>query len=437
MCSAAATTAAHGLSQPEAEQRLARYGPNRLAEKPPRSAWLKFIDQFKNVLVLVLVGATVLAAVIGDVQDALVILVVVLFNAVLGFYQEHRAEATLAALRQMLARHARVRRNGQTLEIDAEQAVPGDVVLLDAGDQVPADGRVLAAHNAEVAEASLTGESQAVGKQAAALPHAELALAERANMAYMNTVLTRGRLELAVTATGMRTEMGRLSGLLEAAPESPTPLQVQLNALGKRLAGIAGVVVALIFVLGLLRGDSLVHTSLTSIALAVAAIPEGLPAVVTVILAIGMHRMARHQAIVKKLSAVETLGSTTVICSDKTGTLTLNQMTARKLFYQGQNFDVNGEGYAATGTIEREAGGPLPDFRPLLLPAALCSDSRIHEGQLLGDPTEGPYWHSPPKGASNQPRPRRAAPARPKSRSIRRTSSWLLFIGKASRCACS
>jgi len=378
-----------GLSMDEARQRLERHGFNRLKEKPKRPAWMKFLDQFKDLLVIVLLGAAVLAGAVGDIKDAVVILVVVVFNAILGFYQEHRAEATLAALKQMLAQHARVRRGGAVHQISAEELVPGDIVLLEAGDRVPADARVLAAHNAEVAEAALTGESHAVGKHADALPPGEYPLAERCNMVFMNTVVTRGRIEALVAATGMQTEMGRITGLLETAEENPTPLQVQLDGLGKRLAIIAGVVVTLIFVIGILRGDPLVQTIMTSIALAVAAIPEGLPAVVTVTLAIGMHRMAKNRAIVKKLSAVETLGSTTVICSDKTGTLTLNQMTARSVFYRGRRFAVSGEGYAGAGTISAEDGGSLPDFLPLLAPVALCNESRIRDGELIGDPTEG------------------------------------------------
>ena len=380
---------ARGLSEDDARRRLERHGPNRLREKPPRPAWLKFFDQFKDMLVLVLIGAAALAGAIGDIKDAVVILVVIVFNACLGFYQEYRAEATLAALKKMLAQHARVRRGGEALEIPAEELVPGDIVLLEAGDRIPADARVLAAHNAEVAEAALTGESHAVGKHADALTPGEHPLAERFNTVFMNTVVTRGRIEALVAATGMETEMGRITGLLESAQENPTPLQIQLDGLGKRLAIIAGVVVALIFVLGILRGDPLVQTIMTSIALAVAAIPEGLPAVVTVTLAIGMHRMAKNRAIVKKLSAVETLGSTSVICSDKTGTLTLNQMTARNLFYRGRRFAVSGEGYVGEGEIAAEDNLPLPDFLPLLAPAALCVDSRIRDGQLIGDPTEG------------------------------------------------
>lgn len=391
-----------GLTEAEARQRLERHGPNRLREKPKRPAWLKFLDQFKDMLVIVLLGAAVLAGAIGDLKDAVVILIVVVFNACLGFYQEHRAEATLAALKQMLAQRARVRRGGHMLEIPAEELVPGDIVLLEAGDRIPADARVLVAHNAEVAEAALTGESHAVGKHADTLPPGEYPLADRCNMVFMNTVVTRGRIEALVSATGMNTEMGRITGLLDTAEESPTPLQVQLDGLGKRLAIIAGVVVTLIFALGIQRGDPLVQTIMTSIALAVAAIPEGLPAVVTVTLAIGMHRMAKNRAIVKKLSAVETLGSTTVICSDKTGTLTLNQMTARRMFYRGRRFAVSGEGYAGEGEITAEDGLPPPDFLPLLTPAALCSESRIRDGELIGDPTEGALLALAAKGGADR-----------------------------------
>lgn len=382
-------SSAKGLTETEARQRLERFGPNRLKEKPQRPVWMKFLDQFKNLLVIVLIGAAALAGAIGDIKDGVVILVVVVFNACLGFYQEYRAEATLAALKKMLAQHARVKRGGEVLEIAAEDLVPGDIVLLEAGDRIPADGRVLVSHNVEVAEAALTGESQAVGKHTDVLAPGDHPLAERSNMVFMNTVVTRGRVEALVTATGMDTEMGRITGLLEAAGESLTPLQIQLDGLGKRLAIIAGVVVILIFALGILRGDPLVQTIMTSIALAVAAIPEGLPAVVTVTLAIGMHRMAKNRAIVKKLSAVETLGCTTVICSDKTGTLTLNQMTARSLYYRGRRFSVSGEGYGGGGEFAGEDSLPLPDFLPLLTPAALCADSRLRVGELIGDPTEG------------------------------------------------
>ncbi len=380
---------ATGLLQVEVAARLQRHGPNRLAEKPPRPAWLKFLDQFRSVLIGILIGAALLAGLIGDIKDAAVIAVVVLLNATLGFFQELRAENALAALRGMLAPSARVRRDHETRVVPAEALVPGDILLLEAGDRVPADARVLQAYGAEVAEAALTGESQAVGKTAEAVD-ANASLAERVGMVFMNTVVTRGRIEAVVIATGMHTEMGRLAGLLAQTAESSTPLQIQLDALGKRLAFIAAVVVGLMFVAGLMRGDDLVTTAMTAIALAVAAIPEGLPAVVTVTLALGMHRMARRHVIVKKLAAVETLGCTTVICSDKTGTLTLNQMTARVLHTAGRRYAIEGEGYVAAGRILDEEGRAAgTELHELLLPAALCADARLQDGQLIGDPTEG------------------------------------------------
>ncbi|MDP2432056.1 MAG: cation-translocating P-type ATPase [Pseudomonadota bacterium] len=383
---------ARGLSGGETERRLALHGPNRLAEKPKRPAWLKFVDQFRNVLTGVLVGAALLAGAIGELKDAVVILIVVVFNSALGFHQEYRAEKTLAALKDMLARRARVKRDGRVIEVEVDELVPGDLVLLEAGDRIPADGRFLVAHNVEVDEAALTGESLAVGKHTDALTSeagAEVPLAERVNMGFMNTTLTRGRAEMLVTNTGMTTEMGRLAAMLDAAEEGETPLQKELDRVGKRLAAIAVVVITLILAVGIAYGQDLVKAILNAVALAVAAIPEGLPAVVTVTLAVGMYRMAQQRAIVKKLAAVETLGSTTVICSDKTGTLTLNQMTARALYYRGRRFQVSGEGYEAAGEISAETGGDAPDFAPLLLPMALCSESRIRAGKLIGDPTEG------------------------------------------------
>ncbi len=385
-----------GLSESDVAERLQQFGENKLIEAAPRPLWLKFFDQFKNFLVIVLLFAALLAWAIGDLKDAVVILIVVLFNAGLGFYQEHRAERTLAALKSMLAAHARARRDGQIIELDATQLVPGDIVLLEAGDRIPADGRLLAAHNLEVEEAALTGESHAVGKSTITLDQTELPLGDRINLLYMNTVLTRGRAELLITATGMSTEMGKLAGMIAKADEGKTPLQKQLDTLGKKLAAIAGVVVMLIFVLDFLRGKPWAEAAMTAVALAVAAIPEGLPAVVTVTLAIGMWRMAKNKAILKKLSAVETLGSTTVICSDKTGTLTMNQMTARSGWFAGSRFAVSGEGYLPKGEIQLD--NTMQDLRTLLLPMALCTDSRVHDGQLIGDPTEGALWVLAQKG---------------------------------------
>lgn len=389
------TDIAQGLSSQEADKRLLTHGENRLAEARKRPAWLKFLDQFRNLLVIVLLFAAALAWLIGDIKDAVVILCVVVLNASLGFYQEYRAERTLAALKDMLAASARVRRDGGSVMLPASQLVPGDVVMLEAGDQIPADGRLLAAHNLEVIESALTGESHAVGKITAALEQDELPLGDRINLLFMNTVLTRGRAELLVTATGMQTEMGQLAGMIASAEAASTPLQKQLDTLGKKLAGIAGVVVVAIFGLDLLRGLPWAESAMTAVALAVAAIPEGLPAVVTVTLAIGMWRMAQNRAILKKLAAVETLGSTTVICSDKTGTLTLNQMTARAGWFADESFRISGEGYAAAGEIGLPA---TLDARPYLLPMALCTDSQVRQAELVGDPTEGALWVLAQKG---------------------------------------
>ena len=377
-----------GLSSAEAIARQQHYGPNRLKETPPRSRWLLLADQFKGVLILVLIGAAILAAIIGDLTDAVVILTVVLINAFLGFSQEQRAEQSIAALKKMLAPTAEVRRDGKTLALSAEELVPGDIVLLGSGDRVPADGRVISAHSFEVDESALTGESRTVGKHAESLAGEDLPLAERANLFFMNTIVTRGRAEMVITATGMKTELGLLAGMLVEAEDSPTPLQVQLDNLGRRLALIAGIVVTFMLFAGLLRGEPWTNMVLTAIALAVAAIPEGLPAVVTVTLAVGLQRMARNQAIVKRLAAVETLGCTSVLCSDKTGTLTVNQMTARRLYTSGQNLEVSGEGYDTTGEITGD-GRDLPDMEKLLKPIALCNDSELRAGKVIGDPMDG------------------------------------------------
>ena len=387
-----------GLPAEQVSQRKKKYGPNQLPEAPPRSAWRVFLAQFKSLLIMILIGAATLAALIGNTKDALVIVAVVLINATVGFYQEYRAEQSLAALKEMLPVRARVRREGKKIEVVAEDLVPGDVVLLEAGDPVPADGRLLLAAGLEVDESSLTGESLPVGKQLDALPELDIPLAERSNMLYMNTLVTRGRAELIVTATGAQTEMGQLSQELAATIEVPTPLQLQLDQLGKRLGAIALTLVGLLSALALWRGDGLAHIALDAIALAVAAMPEGLPVVVTVTLALGMRNMARHQAIVKRLASVETLGCTTVICSDKTGTLTLNQMTVRAFFYQGARFDVSGEGYLGDGEINAagsagtvgsmSSDGGLPDLHALLLPLVACNDSRVDDGKVIGDPME-------------------------------------------------
>jgi P-type Ca2+ transporter type 2C len=378
-----------GLSSQEAAARLASEGINRLAGKPSRSPWLLFLVQFKSILILILIGSAALAALIGNVKDASVILAIVVINAFVGFYQEYRAEQSFTILSKMLPLRTHVRRDGKKLAIDAEAVVPGDVVLVEAGDRLPADGRLAVVVNLDVDESTLTGESLPVSKQMDAMLANDLPVADRLNMVYMNTMVTRGRAELLVTATGMKTEMGRLSQQLASTPELPSPLQVQLDQLGKLLGTIALTLIGFLFVFQLFRGVSLTHAIIDAIALAVAAMPEGLPVVVTVTLALGMYQMARHRAVVKRLSSVETLGCTTVICSDKTGTLTLNQMTARELFYLDRRFNVTGEGYSTVGTVSLETDGTsLPDMRSLLVPLVACNDSRVEDGRAIGDPTE-------------------------------------------------
>ena len=392
--------AASGLTQAEASRRNALHGPNQLAQQPPPPPWKLFLAQFKSALIVVLIFAAVLAAAIGNTKDALVILAVVAFNALVGFYQEYRAEASLAALKKMLPLQARVRRDGAVHEVPATELVPGDIVLLEAGDRVPADGRLLEAVRLAVDESALTGESQPSEKDVAVPADAAEALGDRHDMLYMNTMLTHGRAELLVTAIGTATETGRISEQLAQAPDAQSPLQQQLDQLGKRLGVLALTLVGLLCLLQLLRGATLANVAMDAIALAVAAIPEGLPVVVTVTLAIGMHKMARQRAIVKRLSGVETLGCTTVICCDKTGTLTMNRMAARAVFHAGSRFTVSGEGYDAQGQIRplREA----PDLATLLTAAAACNDSRIEDGRLIGDPTEGALLALAQKGGIEQ-----------------------------------
>lgn len=379
-----------GLQAAEARSRLERIGPNRLPEKPPHSSWAVLVAQFKGFLSVLLLSTALVAWAIGDLKDALMIAAVTVFNGILGFVQEYRAENALGALTRLVAFRARVRRDGQVNEVPTDDLVPGDVVLLEAGDRVPADGRLFLAYSLEVDESSLTGESLPVQKDADALLPAAAQLAERINVVFMSALVTRGRGEFVVAATGSATEVGRIASMLEGISRAPTPLQIQLDHLGKRLALLALAVVAVISVFELVRGKSLAQLAIEAVALAVAAVPEGLPTVVTVTLALGVHRMARHKAIVKRLGAVETLGCTSVVCSDKTGTLTMNEMTVRGVWFAGRSFSVSGEGYGLDGEIiaEDTTDGP-PGLFPILRPVVLCNDSRVENGILTGDPTEG------------------------------------------------
>ncbi|MDQ4421620.1 HAD-IC family P-type ATPase [Sphingobium sp. DEHP117] len=378
-----------GLTAAEAARRLELAGHNTLDEAPPRAALSVLLAQFRSVFTAILLIAASVAWITGDLKNALVILAVVVLNAALGFYQEYRAEHSLAALRQMLPRTARVRREGRIQEIPAHRIVPGDILMVEAGERIAADTRIVAAHGLEIDESGLTGESVPVRKDENAHLVAETPIADRINAAFMNTVATRGRGELLVTATGMASVMGQLSRSLEQTKEARSPLQRQLDDAGRRLGIVAIVLVAVLFTFSIMRGEALAHVVLESISLAVAAIPEGLPAVVTVTLAIGMRRMARQQALIKRLASVETLGCTTVICSDKTGTLTVNEMTVRAFTLGAEQFRVSGEGYATVGEI---APAPRADqieaFDAFLMAGVLCNDSQLHDGHFTGDPTE-------------------------------------------------
>ncbi|HEY4792264.1 MAG TPA: HAD-IC family P-type ATPase, partial [Actinomycetes bacterium] len=379
-----------GLSVEEARRRLQSQGPNRLTGAKKESGLQAFLRQYRDVMQLILLAAALVSLLVtGDVATAAVLAGLTVFNAVIGLRQEAKAEESVKALAQMMKTIARVRRGGQALEIDAEELVPGDVVLMEAGNRVPADGRVCVAATLEIEEAALTGESLPVAKGTEPVPGDEVPLGDRTDMAYMNTSVTRGRGEMIVTATGMDTEIGHIANLLATTETDKTPLQKQLDGLSKIIAAIAGVALVLVIVLGLIRGQSFDTLFITGVALAVAAIPTGLPAVVTALLSIGTREIARRNAIVKRLPAVETLGSTSVICSDKTGTLTLNKMTARELAIPGQHrFTVSGEGYSSDGEI-RHVGGLNIDLDPYLLPMALCADAVLDGDSLIGDPTEG------------------------------------------------
>jgi P-type Ca2+ transporter type 2C len=379
-----------GLSAGEVDKRLASSGPNRLSGGKKESPIAAFLRQYRDFMQIVLLAAAVVNLLVTtNFATSLVLAGLTVFNAVIGLRQEAKAEESVKALAQMLRTVARVRRDGQAVEVDAEQLVPGDVVLVEAGNRVPADGRICVAATLEIEEAALTGESLPAGKNAEPVPGDEVPLGDRTCMAFMNTSVTRGRGELIVTATGMHTEVGHIAHLLAATEAEKTPLQKQLDGLSKIIATIAGFALVLVVVLGLIRGDSFDTLFITGVALAVAAIPTGLPAVVTALLSIGTREIARRNAIVKRLPAVETLGSTSVICSDKTGTLTLNKMTARELAIPGQHrFTVSGEGYRTDGEIHH-VGGSAIDLDPYLLPMALCADAVLDRENLVGDPTEG------------------------------------------------
>jgi Ca2+-transporting ATPase len=390
-----------GLGQKEAEARLAKYGPNEIQAAHRISPWEILLEQFKNVLILILLGATAISFFLGHGVESIVIAVIVLFAVILGFAQEYRAERAIEALRQMAAPTATVLRDGQEIKIPAREVVPGDVVIIHTGDRIPADGRLIESINLQIEEAALTGESVPVEKHTDPLPTQDLPVGDRKNMVYAGTAATYGRGRALIVATGMQTEFGKIAQLLQTIETSKTPLQQNLDRVGAVLARAAFVVVAIIVALGLLRGQPFIEMLIFGIALAVAVVPEALPAVVTISLAIGVQKMVKRNALIRRLPAVETLGSTSVICSDKTGTLTKDEMTVRKIYVAGQVFDVSGSGYAPEGHFSTNGGTPSEissELKQLLTAAVLASDAKlIRKGNngspgdwdIKGDPTEG------------------------------------------------
>lgn len=389
-----------GLSERQAQQRLAEHGPNELPEAPPVSALTLLLRQFTSIIIWVLIGAAVISGLLQEWVDAAAIVAIVLLNALLGFVQEYRAERSIAALKKLSITMARVIREGVLRSIPARDLVPGDLIQVEAGDRVPADSRVVYATGLQTQEASLTGESTPVAKSIDPIPHADVPLGDRHNMVFMGTVAVSGKGRAVVSGTGVQTELGKIAALIHRearAEQEETPLQRRLEHLGHTLLWLSLGIVLVVFLLGTFRGVPLVMMFLTAVSLAVAAIPEGLPAVVTVTLALGVTRMVKRHALIRRLPAVETLGSTTVICSDKTGTLTKNEMTVTILFQGGDVFTISGEGYAPEGEIRRK--GELTNtsrhlgLASLLRAGVLCNGAELRlEGfvwQVLGDPTEG------------------------------------------------
>jgi Ca2+-transporting ATPase len=386
-----------GLSSAEAQQRLEQYGYNELIERGVKSPWLILWDQLREVMVVILIIAAIVSAFLGDIRDVIVIMAIVVLNAALGFSQEYRAERAIAALKKLAVPTVKVRRDGQIVEISARELVPGDVVLLEAGNLVPADGRLLESINLKAQEAALTGESEAVEKITAPLAGEDMTVGDRLNMVFMGTVITYGRGTAIVSETGMSTELGNIADLIQTVETEQTPLQRRLGELGTKLAWVALVIVAIVVVLGLLRGEELEVLFLTAISMAVAVVPEGLPAVVTITLALGSQRMLKRNALIRKLPAVETLGSVTVICSDKTGTLTENRMTVTVLDVVGHTQEIEAL-VDKKGVLMEAALSELPPqgrtLATLVKAAALVNDAVLQIGpdgteRAIGDPTEG------------------------------------------------
>jgi Ca2+-transporting ATPase len=372
-----------GLSGAEASRRLERYGPNKLTEKKGRTPLAMLMGQFSDFMIIVLIGAAMISGLIGEASDTIAIIVIVVLNAIIGFVQEYRAEKAMEALKKMAAPSATVYRDGAPATLDAGRLVPGDIVMLEAGKILPADMRILESAQLKIEEAAITGESVAVNKRSQALDDMDLSLGDRVNMAYKGTTVAYGRGLGVVTATGMRTELGKIAGMIQGEKEVKTPLQKRLVSFGQKLAIAVLAICAIVFAFGVIRGEPVLLMLLTAISLAVAAIPEALPAVVTISLALGARKLVRQSALIRRLPAVETLGSVTYICSDKTGTLTLNRMTVEELYVNGASVAMADTPAASPATVHDQAR------RELLTAMAISNDAaRDAEGNFLGDPTE-------------------------------------------------
>ncbi|NLT95791.1 MAG: cation-translocating P-type ATPase [Clostridia bacterium] len=387
-----------GLTSKEVQKRLETYGPNALKEAPPRSLFSMFTDQLKEPLVLILIIAAIISGALGEWADSMVILTIVVLNAILGVVQENKAEQALKALKEMTKAHAKVLRDGKVSQVEIENLVPGDIILLDAGDAIPADARLFESASLMANEAALTGESVPVEKELTVIKGEDVSVGDRKNMVFRGTTVTGGRGKAIVTGTGMHSELGKIAQMLQETPPDPTPLQRQLAGLGKTLGIVAGIIVAITFAVGIWRGGEILEMFMTAVALAVAAIPEGLAAVVTIVLALGVTRMSHRNAIIRRLPAVETLGVANYICSDKTGTLTKNEMTVIQMYHDGEFIKLTGTGYQPEGEFLDQKGNkfsPLANknLEIMLLGGVLNSDARIEKTEkaymVIGDPTEG------------------------------------------------
>jgi len=386
------TDLAKGLDEEEAARRLHAHGSNRLEGKKEKSILMMALGQLKDFLIIILVIAAVVSIFLGETVDGIAIITIVVINTILGAYQENRASNALKALKEMASPHAKALRGGRIKEVASCDVVPGDIVILEAGDYVPADLRLIESVNLKIDEAALTGESVPSEKDANAILDGESSLGDRVNCAYMGTIAAYGRGRGVVCSTGMKTEMGHIAGMLNEGGEEATPLQKKLDSFGKVLGWACLVICVIVFALGLLRGNEPFGMFMTAVSLAVAAIPEGLTVVITIILAMGMQRMVKVHAIIKRLSAVETLGSTTVICSDKTGTLTQNKMTIQRVYAANKTYSVSGTGYSPAGGIADPDGNPHgAAVQKLLEGVLLCNDASYdpESETIIGDPTEG------------------------------------------------